>query len=82
MKDLELLKSLEAIFHLETRSFVRYVYEAASPLAKDDWGRMLAGTLILVLGGSLLLAMLSDNRLRSALTKREGISADGERKAS
>ena len=45
MKDLELLKSLEAIFHLETRSFVRYVYEAASPLAKDDWGRMLAGRL-------------------------------------
>lgn len=39
MRDPALLESLERAFHVETRSFVRYVYEVSSPVGNTEWDR-------------------------------------------
>lgn len=37
MKDAVLLATLEKVFHLESRSFVRYLVEAASPTVRSEF---------------------------------------------
>ncbi len=37
MRDTALLESLERAFHIETRSFVRYIYEVSNTVSASDW---------------------------------------------
>lgn len=43
MKEPALLRSLEKIYHLATRSFLRFIVEAARPVVSSDWDRKVQG---------------------------------------